>query len=286
MSLKCVVNPELSREQEWAMVAAPQPRRVLVVGGGPAGMEAARVAASRGHVVILCEAQPELGGQFRLAAIPPQKQEIVPALKYFARSLEEANVKVILGRNADRSLVEQLKPDVLVVATGGMPTIPETPGIEGERVVTAWDVLSGKAAIGRKVVVVGGGTVGCETAEFIAEYGREVVIIEMLPELGSDAVPGHRDLLLQRLHDLDVNTVTSAALELITADGLVARRDEEEVIMSGVDTIVIAMGVKPVNSLADEVRDLVSEIHVIGDAATPATALEAFAAGAELGREI
>ncbi|MEE8174031.1 MAG: FAD-dependent oxidoreductase [Dehalococcoidia bacterium] len=286
IGLKCVVNPEVGRERELAIAPAPRAKRVLVVGGGPAGMEAARVAALRGHRVTLYEAEPELGGQFRIASIPPQKQEIGPAIKYFSRALERAGVEVILGQGVEPSLVEGLRPDVVVVATGGTPLVPDIPGAGRENVVTAWDVLRGKAAAGKRVVVAGGGMVGCETAEFLAEYGREVIVVEMLPELASDAVMGRRLLLANRLAELGVRVMTSATVKEIAAGGEVVTRSGEEELIDGIETIVLAMGVAPVRRLAEEIRDSVSELHVIGDAESPATAAEAFAAGAEVGRRI
>ena len=285
-SLKCVVNPEVGRGPEFAITPAPKAKKVLVVGGGPAGMEAARVAALRGHQVTLYEREPELGGQFRLASIPPHKQEIIPAIKYFARALEKGGVKVVLGQEATSSLVDELKPEAVVVATGGTPIIPNMPGAGGENMVTAWDVLAGKAATGKKVVVAGGGMVGCETAEFLAEYGKEVTIVEMLPELASDAIIGRKDLLTRHLGELGVNGITSATIKAFTADGMTVTRNGKEEVIGSMETIVLAMGVAPARQLAEEIKDKVSELYVIGDAENPATAFEAFAAGAEVGRKI
>jgi len=286
MSLKCVVNPEVGKGREFAITPAPKAQKVLVVGGGPAGMEAARVAALRGHQVTLYEREPELGGQFRLASIPPQKQEIAPAIKYFSRALEKAGVKVVLGQEATSSVVDELKPEAVVVATGGMPIIPDMPGTGRENMVTAWDVLAGKAATGKKVVVAGGGMVGCETAEFLAEYGKEVTIVEMLPELASDAIIGRKDLLTRHLAELGVNGITSATIKAFTADGMTITRNGKEEVIGEMETIVLAMGVAPARQLAEEIKDKVSELYVIGDAENPATAFEAFAAGAEVGRKI
>jgi 2,4-dienoyl-CoA reductase-like NADH-dependent reductase (Old Yellow Enzyme family)/thioredoxin reductase len=286
MSLKCVVNPELGKEREFDITPALKPKRVLVAGGGPAGMEAARVAALRGHQVTLYERQPELGGQFRLASIPPQKQELILAVKYQARSLANAGVEVILNTGMEPSIVEEMKPDAIVVATGGAPRAPDVPGATGANVVTAWDVLAGKAVTGKKVVVIGGGVTGCETAEFIAQYGKEVTIVEMLPEVASDGVMGRKALLAQRLSELGAKIMTLATLKLITADGVVVARNGEEEVLTGMDTIVLAMGVTPVRDLAKQLEDRGTELYVIGDAENPASALEAFAAGAEVGRKI
>ena len=192
----------------------------------------------------------------------------------------------MLGQEATASLVDELKPEAVVVATGGTPLVPNMPGTGRENMVTAWDVLAGKAATGKKVVVAGGGMVGCETAEFLAEYGKEVTIVEMLPELASDAIIGRKDLLTRHLAELGVNGITSATIKAFTADGMTVTRNGKEEVIGGMETIVLAMGVAPARQLAEEIKDKVSELYIIGDAENPATAFEAFAAGAEVGRKI
>jgi len=285
-NITCTVNPELGREREMALKPSPKAKRVLVAGGGPAGMEAAHVAARRGHQVTLYEAEDELGGQFRIASLPPWKQEIAPYLKYLSRQLEQAGVKVVLGQPLTPSVVQKAKPDVLVVATGGKPLIPNIPGSKGENVVTAHDVLLGKAVTGQRVVVVGGGLVGCETADFLSSYGKEVTIVEMLPQLASDMAMGPRDLLLERLRQNRVVALTSATTVEITADSVVVEHEGHRDTIGGMDTIVLAMGVTSVNELANVIKGKVPEVHVIGDAKTPGKALDAIAAGAEVGRLI
>ncbi len=285
-NLTCVVNPELTKERQMAITPVAKTKRVLVAGGGPAGMEAARVAALRGHDVTLYEKEPELGGQFRIATIPPAKQEIVPFLKYLSRQLDKAGVKVMLGEAVTASVVEKMKPDAVVVATGGKPLIPDIPGINADNVVAAHDVLTSKAITGNKVLIAGGGMVGCETADFLAERGRHVTIVEMLPEIASDIAPGPKFFLLQRLAEQGVRSVTSATIKKITADSVVIDREGKEETIGSMDTIVLALGVASLRELEDELKDKVNEVYVIGDAKTPATAMEAIAAGAEIGRQI
>lgn len=283
---KCQVNPEIGRERQMAITPAARSKRVLVVGGGPAGMEAARVAALRGHDVTLYEKEAELGGQFRIASIPPTKQEILPFLKYLARQLDKSGVKVVLGQEATASVVDELKPEVVVVATGSKPLIPDIPRADGENVVTAHDVLTFKVRTGHRVVIAGGGMVGCETADLLASYGRDVTIVEMLPEIASDVAPAPKGFLLQRLAEQKVKVVTSATIERIVGDGLVVNCDGKVETIGGMDTIALAMGAVSVNELAKEIEGKVSEVYVIGDAQTPAKATEAIAAGAEAGRKI
>jgi NADPH-dependent 2,4-dienoyl-CoA reductase/sulfur reductase-like enzyme len=280
------VNPEVGREREMALRTVSESKRVLVAGGGPAGMVAAGVAALRGHHVTLFERESSLGGQLRVAAVPPMKQEISPYLKYLESQLYKAGVDVRCGQELTASAVLDAQPDCVVVATGGRPLVPKIPGIDSDRVVTAVDVLTGKSVAGRRVLVAGGGMVGCETAESLAEYGKHVTIVEMLPVLASDMVVGPRQLLLDRLKERGVETVTSARVVEITADGAVVEREGQRRTIGGMDTVVLAMGVTSVDELAAQVRDRVPELHVIGDAASPGKALEAIAAGAEVGRQI
>ena len=283
---KCQVNPEVGREQRMAIVRTDNPKRVLVIGGGPAGMEAAKVAAMRGHQVTLYEKEAELGGQFRLASVPQGKQEILPYLKYQARQLEKNKVTVVLGKEAGASTLAELKPDVVVVATGGKPKVPDIPGIRGQNVVTAQDVLAFKAITGKKVLVAGGGMVGCETAHLLTSYGRDVTIVEMLPELAGDMVPGPRYYVLQSLAEHKVRAITSASILSITPDGVTYSRDGQTETIGGMNTIVLAMGTAPSDELAKQLEGKVSQVHVIGDAQNPTNAMEAIAAGAQLGRAI
>ncbi|GAG45381.1 unnamed protein product, partial [marine sediment metagenome] len=167
--VRCAINAEAGRETEMTMTPANKPKKVLVAGGGPGGLEAARVAALRGHKVTLYEQSDRLGGQFRIASLPPMKQELTMAIKYLSDQVKKAGVKVEMGKKATPELVEELKPDVVIVATGGLPLIPRNiPGANRKRVVTAHDVLTEKVRTGHKVAILGGGMVGCETAEFLS----------------------------------------------------------------------------------------------------------------------
>lgn len=282
----CLVNPEAGREREMKIKPAERSRKVWVVGGGPAGMEAARAAALRGHQVTLYEESHDLGGQFHFASLPPTKQELVQYLRYMENQMRRTGVEVVLGQHLTAAKTTQGNPDVLVVATGGQPLIPEIPGVNQQNVVKAADVLTGKVVAGQKVVVAGGGLVGCETALFLFELGKEVTIVEMLPELAGDLVMVPREALMRRLGETSVTVVVSAKIVEFTKDGLIVERRGQREAIEGMDTIVIAMGVVAVNDLAVSVEEKIGEIHVIGDAKQPGKALEAIAAGAMIGRQI
>jgi 2,4-dienoyl-CoA reductase-like NADH-dependent reductase (Old Yellow Enzyme family)/thioredoxin reductase len=282
----CLVNPEAGQEHEMKLKPASQPRKVWVVGGGPAGMEAARTAALRGHNVTLYEKDDHLGGQFYTASLPPSKQDISQYLIYMENQMHKAGVKVIMGQPLTAVKVNVVKPDVLVVATGSRPFIPKTPGAEQKNVFTAADVLTGKAATGQKVLIAGGGLVGCETALFLDALGKNVTIVEMLPEAAADLITVPREALNRKLSETHVTVLTSATIVEFTSDGVVVERNGRRENLGGMDTIVLAMGTVSVNELAGEVKASVPEIHVIGDAERPLKAMDAIAAGARIGRQI
>lgn len=282
----CLVNPESGHEQEMELKPASQPRKVLVAGGGPAGMEAARTAALRGHNVTLYEKDDHLGGQFYTASLPPSKQDISQYLNYMENQLHKTGVKVVLGQPLTAAKVTEDRPDVLVVATGSRPFVSKLPGVEHKNVVTAADVLTGKAEAGQKVLVAGGGLVGCETALFLDALGKNVTIVEMLPEVAADLITVPREALNRKLSETHVTVLTSATIVEFTSDGVIVERNGHRENLGGMDTIILAMGTVSVNELVNEVKDVVPEIHMIGDAERPSKAMDAIAAGARVGRQI
>lgn len=284
----CIYNTAAGREKEAEIIPAKKKKRVVIVGGGPGGLEAARIAALRGHQVTLFEKAEKLGGRFNLACVPPFKQEFVLAIKWLARQVEKSGVQVELGREVTPELLAKIKPDVVIIATGATTKVPNIPGINREGVVIADDILAGKVNFSSRVAVLGGGGIGCEVADFIAQRGKQVTIIEEKPEIGiPTGIPMEvTQILLSRLHQYGVRMITRASVKKITSDGILVTIDGKDEILSGIDQIVIAMGGKAINDLSQRLKGKVPELYVIGDAKEPRTTFEATHEGAEVARMI
>ncbi len=283
----CTVNAAIEREAEYRITPAVKKKRVTVVGGGPAGMEAARVAALRGHKVTLFEKTDRLGGQMLFAALPPYKSDIGRLTGYLAEQMKKLGVKVELNKEITPSRLENIKTDALIIATGAIPRIPEIPGINRGNVVTAADVLAGKVETGDRVVILGGGRVGCEAAEFLAEKGKKVVVAEMLEKLAPEMTVGYgRQILLGVLKEYGVTTLTGTKGEKITDEGLVVVGKAGETRTLPADTVVVAAGYVPDNRLFETLREKPAETYPIGDCVTAKGLLEAIDDAARIARQI
>lgn len=265
----CTVNARTGFETQFTLAKASRPRRVLVVGGGAAGMEAARVAALRGHNVTLWEETSSLGGQLTLAATPPQKGEIMTFKDFLMNEMRRLRINVQLNKEATLDAIRSERPDVVVIATGAVPATVDVPGVNGKNVAMSWDVLSGKASVGRRVVIIGGGLVGCETAEFLAEKGHEVTIVEMLPRIASDVGPLVGALLLDRLGKQGVKVITGAKLTSIGERDITVERDGNTETLPNFDSVVMAVGSKSEDTLARQLEGSGIDYYVIGDASRP-----------------
>jgi 2,4-dienoyl-CoA reductase-like NADH-dependent reductase (Old Yellow Enzyme family)/thioredoxin reductase len=284
LSISCQVNPAVGREREYELTRVGKPRNIIVIGGGPGGMETARVAALRGHSVRLYDSNTELGGQILLASKPPHKEELQNILSYYTTQLRNLKVRVELNETVDERTIINEVPDAMILATGAVPLIPDISGVNSSNVVTAWDVLKGIETPNEKTVVVGGGEVGCETAEFIASSGAKVTVTEMLDYVGGDVELLTRRLLLERLRKLGVQFMTDAKVVEIVKDGiyLTGQRRGREYIEAS--TVVLATGSKPKNDFAKPLSLMGAEFHVIGDCVEPRGILEAIREGSQVGR--
>ena len=274
-NISCAVNPMTGAEKELTLEPAEKAKSVLVVGGGPGGMEAARVSALRGHKVALWEKGDALGGNLIPAAVPDFKQEYGRLIKYLATQVEKLGVTVELNREATAEQVQEMAPDVLFVATGSTPIIPEIPGIDKDKVGTAVDVLLGKKDTGEKVVVLGGGIVGCETALYLAKEGKQVTIVEILDSVARDMFFVNRMHMMELLREYNVKILTGNSVAEVMDDRVAIADKEYKRSELENDSVVIALGLNPSKELADALDGKVSEVYAIGDCMGPRKVIDA-----------
>jgi 2,4-dienoyl-CoA reductase-like NADH-dependent reductase (Old Yellow Enzyme family)/thioredoxin reductase len=284
-NLHCSVNASVGKEREYEIKQAQKTKRVLVIGGGPGGMEAAIVAALRGHEVTILEKQPQLGGKLVLAAAPPHKDEIQFFTDYLINRTNKSGIKVELGKEADVNSVKKLKPDVVVLATGATPLVPKIQGIDNKKVVFAEEVLVG-AETGHRVVVIGGGLVGCETAEFLVEKGKVVTIVEMLQEMAIDVNMSYKIALINRLTAGRMTMLTGAECQEISEKFVVVTTKDGQEQTIEADSVVLAVGAKPNIKLLKSIKDSVPEIHLVGDCVEPRRIINAVSDGHRIGLSI
>jgi len=282
--LVCTVNAAVGKEKEYAIRAAENPKMVMVVGAGPAGMEAARIAAMRGHRVTIFDKQSDLGGQLNIADKPPAKGDISRLTAYYEEEVDRLKIEVRLNKKVTPDTVKKVSPDVVILATGASPAILPIPGAEGANVVTANDVLSGAVTTGKKVVVIGGGRVGVEVADYLSTKQKGVTIVEMLKGIGYDLGLTIKGEAISRLKTANVNILTETTAREIKDRCVMVERQGETLNLEA-DTVVMAVGSKSNNSLSKHMPDKMA-VFSIGDCVKPRNIIEAVAEGAKVARQI
>ena len=289
--IRCLVNPEVGREREFASIGpAARAKRVIVIGGGPAGLEAARAAAARGHHVRLFERAAELGGQLRLALLPPQKEKIEWLRLCLITQAQKAGVEVFTSTPFQPEVLAQGEADAAVIATGARPREEKVAGARADQVVAAWDVLDGRpSARDLAVLVLGGRQMGCETAEFLAGRGNRVTLVSRSPaaDLAGDVVASYRAPLLARLRKLGVALHTRCDVrELRDGKATIVDAHGREEAVVGADLVVLARGSLSQPTWVDALREKVPELYVVGDCVEPRDIASALYEGAWAGSRI
>ena len=282
--LFCTVNPSLFREKEYAITKVSKPKNVMVIGGGIAGMEAAKVAAERGHCVTLYEAGKVLGGLWNIASNQPRKEIYQDLTRQLSNGLAKAGVKIILNKKVDAPFVMAEKPGAVVVATGAKPIKPDIPGVDGPNVVQAVDIFLGKAETGENVVVVGGRMVGMEVACFLREKGKKVSLLTLkrLGENGKKLEENIYRTLRDKMIQSGIQIFPYTPVMEIRPNGVFAN-DGGNVLWLPADTVVLAVGYQPEDKLINELKGTMSNVYAAGDCKAPRDGLEATREGMEVG---
>jgi len=269
LGLTCAINPFSGRGTNMRPKPAEKAKKVLVVGGGPGGMQCAWVLAKRGHDVTLLEKANDLGGQFLIASYAPGKGDIVKAIRYYRYMCEKYGVKIRMGTEATADLIKAEKPDAVVLATGGEQLVPDIKGACNPAIMQACDVLAGKVITGSKVLVAGGGLTGIEAADYLAQYGNEVTVVEMRDAVAPEANAFSVGTMLQHVRESGTKIMLGTKILEFFDDGILAEQGGKEISLRGFGAVVLALGAKSYNPLEEEVKALVDEVYVIGDAIEP-----------------
>ena len=283
----CVVNPFSARGiAKWPPKPVKKAKKVIVAGGGPGGLLCAWVSAMRGHDVTLIEKENELGGAFLVASYPIGKGDLTKPIRYYKVMCEKYGVKIRLNTEVTADLIKAEKPDVVVLATGGVASVPNIKGIKSKAIVKANDVLLGKATVGQKVLIAGGGLIGIETADFLGHYGHEITIVEMKDTVASDIETLARISLMQRMKEYGVTMMTDSTIKEFFADGVTITQDGMTIKLRGFDTVVLALGTDAYNPLEDKIKTLAKNVFVIGDAKSAGMVLKATEEAADVAIKI
>ena len=321
-SISCLYNVRAGRESELKIKKAKKKKKVMIIGGGPGGMEAARVAALRGHDVHLFEKTDVLGGQLRYAYIPPGREEIVNVISFLENQIKKLNVNIELSNKVDTVTINKMKPDVVIAATGGVPLIPKITGIKEKNVVVAEDVFDNRVKVGKDVVIIGGGTIGCEIALHTAKMGamdpevacfllknkvidgdkaveltskgkRNITILEMKNKIGGRFGISTRWVIMKQIVDAGINSITGIKVKNMSTKSIkekdkvcITYEDDKKDIKIFADTVIIAAGYKSNQDPTRKLNGKIDELYRIGDCVEVRTALEAIHEGFEVGLRI
>jgi len=270
--IECLVNPLLGREKEIQIKPATIIKRVMVIGGGPGGMNAAWVSAQRGHKVSLFEKSNHLGGQLLLGSYSDYKRELRYLIDYHKHMIDRYGVKCFLNYKVDVDTIKDQKPDVIILANGSLPDLPNIDGIENPIVENLAHILNGERPATKETIVIGGGATGCEVALHLAENGSPVCLIEQLPHLGTNIESVTKRVILKKLVENDVKAITGNRLLSIQQNGvMIVDGDGKKTFVKG-ERVLITTGNRPDEELYYKVQNLGLEVYRIGDCLEPRNA--------------
>ena len=291
--VSCTMNPSFELENEDNVPLAEEKKNILVIGGGPAGMEAAYIAKKRGHHVILCEKQGELGGLLRLAVVPVGKQDLARVIKFMRRRLEEVDVEIRLNTEVTAEMLQNEFAGYEVVASTGASPIVIQPFTGFKQWMTADDILAGRTFPGRKVVIIGGGSVGCETADYLAPIvndrfprNRDITVIEMADEIMLKEAGAVRSNLVLRMMKKGIHIITKATVDRVEESAIHYTQGGNSYVIDDADTLVFATGYKVDPAMEEMLKAAGATYHMVGDAGTVGNLKDAISTGYEIARTL
>lgn len=285
-NIRCSINPETGQETLYPREKTARPKNVWIVGAGPAGLTAAAEANRLGHRVTLFEKKNILGGQIRYAQIPPHKEIYGQWIDWLIGQVRKTGVAIKSETEVDEALLKEGKPDVVILATGGEKLVPPIPGIDGAKVCDAWQILDGRIAPGENIVIIGGALIGMETADFLTERGKTVTILEMLKRSPVLKITSHGYMLHKRLRDRACKLLFGARVTAIDEAGVTFSAEGQTSVISPVDQVVVAAGMKPSNAMETVCTKLGIAFKTVGDASSPRRIIEATDEGARAAWEL
>ncbi len=285
----CVVNPEVGREYLLKDEKKPEKaRQILVVGAGPSGMAAARILAMRGHSVTICEKQGKSGGVLRLAAKVPGRGEVGDILGFLQRELEKYKVEIRYNTEAGPEILDEIRPETVILATGSLPEMPIIKGLFQTQMelMTVTDVLAKESEPGEKVIILGGGQAGLVLADFLAEKGKEVALLNRKAHFGEEMSSNDRFYLRERLKRDRVKLYKKVSVQKFTADGADFRSDGNPVSLRGFDTVILSEKMDSVRDALQLLKDRFADVRIIGDAKSPRTLMLCMSEAEEIARSL